>query len=88
MENRSFARAKLNAKATVYRNNETFEGEVTNLSLSGTFVTSVSTLERNDLVTVTIYHPLTRQNLSKVKAKVARVTDMGVGLHFEKPLIL
>ena len=86
-ENRSFARAKLNARACIYRDNEIYEGEVKDLSITGAFITTFSPLGRNDLVALTIYHTLTPEILSNVKAKVARVTDMGVGLQFEKPLI-
>jgi predicted acyltransferase (DUF342 family) len=86
-ENRSFARAKLVTKACIYKDNQVIEGEVQNLSMNGAFVAIFGSLGRNDLVAVTIYHTLTTQNLSNIKAKVARVTDMGVGLQFEKPLI-
>jgi len=86
-ENRCFARAKLETKARIYKDNQIIEGEVTNLSMNGAFVTISDSLGRNDLVVVTIYHTLTTQNLSNIKARVARVTDMGVGLQFEKPII-
>jgi hypothetical protein len=84
-ERRVYERLDLSTKAHIQLDDEVVEGEVKNLSISGAFVTSVRSMELNTEVELSIDDPLT-ENLNNLKAKVARVTDGGVGLHFKKPL--
>jgi hypothetical protein len=86
-EKRNFARMSFHAKAILQQGDRVIEGEVENLSMKGAFVTPVWHRGINDLVAVTIYHPLTPQVLCELMAKVVRVTDKGMGLRFEKTLL-
>lgn len=86
-EKRKYARATLRAVACIYKDDEIIVGEVKDLSVSGTFVSTAMQMEVNEVVTVTIYHRLTPQALHDVKARVARVTEYGMGLQFEKNLM-
>ena len=84
-ERRVYERQELSTTAHIHLDEESIEGEVKNLSISGAFVTSARSIELNAEVELSIDNPLT-QNLDNLKAKVVRVTDNGVGLHFKKPL--
>src|SRR6185369_8582664 len=84
-ERRVYERQDLSTKAHIHLDHEIVEGEVKNLSISGAFVISARSMELNAEVELSIDNPLT-QNLNNLKAKVARVTDTGAGLHFKKPL--
>ncbi len=86
-EKRNFARLALHATASIHKKGQVIDGEVKDLSMKGAFVTSSEQLEINDRVAVTIYHTLTPQPLCDLEAKVVRVTDKGMGLHFEKSLL-
>ena len=86
-ENRTYARRELHARALIHKKSSVAVGEVVNLSMNGAFVTSSMQMEVDDEVTVTIYHTLTPQILRDLKAKVVRVTEVGMGLKFEKLLI-
>lgn len=84
-ERRVYERHELSTKAHIHWDEKSVEGEVRNLSISGAFVTSARSIELNTEVELSIDDPLT-QNLNNLQAKVARVADNGVGLHFKKPL--
>ena len=84
-ERRTYERHDLSAKAQIHVDKEIVEGEVKNLSISGAFVAAVRSIELNAEVEVSIDEPLT-QNLNNLQAKVTRVADNGVGLHFREPL--
>lgn len=84
-EKRTFARVDMSTKAHIRLDDQVIDGDVENLSVSGAFVTSAKQLKINAEVAVTIENPLT-ENICDLKAKVARVTDKGMGLQFEKPL--
>jgi aspartate 1-decarboxylase len=86
-ENRTYARRTLHARALMHKSGCIVLGEVVDLSMNGAFVTSARQMEVDDVVTVTIFHTMTPQILSDLKAKVVRVTDRGMGLQFEKLLI-
>lgn len=86
-EKRTYARRTLHARALMHKSGSIVLGEVVDLSMNGAFVTSAMQMEVGDLVTVTIFHTLTPQILSDLKARVVRVTDFGMGLQFEKLLI-
>jgi len=73
----------LHAEAILLKDDLIFEGEVQNLSLQGAFVTTGWPLRLYDLVMLTVDKTLACQ----IKAKVVRVTDMGMGLEFEKNLL-
>lgn len=84
-ERRTYRRQDLSAKAQINVDHEIVDGEVKNLSLSGAFVASSKQMELHSQVELSIDNPLT-ENVKNLKAKVARVTHNGVGLHFVKPL--
>ena len=86
-EKRNFARLTLRAKARIQRDDEVIEGEVENLSLKGVFVNTSRQMAMNERVGVTINHTLTPQALCVLKARVVRVTDLGMGLQFEKSIL-
>jgi hypothetical protein len=84
-ERRVCERYNLSTKAHLLLNDEIIEGEVRNISVSGAFVAIARLLEMNTEVELSIDNPLTH-HLNFLKAKVARVADNGVGLHFASPL--
>ena len=84
-ERRAYERHDLSARAQINLGEEVVEGEVKNLSISGAFVTSPRSIELDTEVEISIDEPLT-QNLNNLQAKVARVSEDGVGLHFKKPI--
>jgi DNA-directed RNA polymerase subunit E'/Rpb7 len=84
-ERRVYERHDVSTKARIHLDEEIVEGEVKNLSMSGAFVKPARPLDLNAEVELSIDDPLT-ENLNHLQAKVARVADNGVGLHFKKPL--
>lgn len=84
-ERRVYERHDLPTKANIILDEEIIEGQVKNLSISGAFVTSARAIDLNAEVELSIDDPLTK-DLNKLQAKVTRVADDGVGLHFKKPL--
>jgi exosome complex RNA-binding protein Csl4 len=86
-EKRTYARRTLHARALLHKRGSIVVGEVVDLSMNGAYVTSAVQMEVGDMVTVTIFHTLTPQILRDLKAKVVRVTDLGMGLQFDKLLI-
>jgi predicted RNA-binding protein (virulence factor B family) len=85
-EKRSYPRTKLYALASISIGGQTVAAEVRDLSRNGVFITTAQTVEVSDRVEVIIYHALTQQPPRTMKARVARVTEFGVGLQFEKVL--
>ena len=86
-EKRTYARRTLHARALIHKNCSIAVGEVVDLSMNGAYVTSAIQVEIGDMVTITIFHTLTPQILRDLKAKVVRVSELGMGLQFEKLLI-
>jgi hypothetical protein len=83
MEKRIYARLELHAKGFIHWDDQHIEGEVENVSVKGAFVMADSLKGINGVVAFTIDNTSTCDR----KAKVVRVTDKGVGLQFEKPLL-
>lgn len=83
-ERRNFARLVLHAKAYINWDGRDIAGEVENVSIKGAFVTAASQMAINDVVAFTIDNTPTFDR----KAKVVRVTNKGMGLQFEKPLLV
>jgi hypothetical protein len=90
-EKRNFARLGLHAKAYLRWDGQYIEGEVENVSIKGVFVTATSPfvaaarqMAINDVVAFTIDNT----PACDLKAKVVRVTDKGMGLQFEKTLLV
>jgi hypothetical protein len=71
--------------AQIHVDNEIVAGEVKDISLSGAFVLTDRSMEPNADVELSIENPLS-EGTDNIEAKVARVTDNGVGLQFKKPL--
>jgi hypothetical protein len=84
-ERRIYERHEVSTIAKIHRDNETFTGHVTNLSISGAFVVPSQSLAQNADIEISIDNPLT-QNTNDLEAKVVRIKDNGVGLQFKKPL--
>lgn len=84
-ERRVYERHEVSTMAKIQQGNETFDGQVKNLSVSGVFVSPSRSLEQNSDIEISIDNPLT-QNMNGLEAKVVRIEDDGVGLQFKKPL--
>jgi len=81
-EKRKYTRQPLHTKANLKLGCQSIDVESENLSLSGVFVTAVAPMDTNDAVAITIGNtPIS------AKAKVVRVTDIGMGLQFKITLL-
>jgi hypothetical protein len=82
-EKRSFARLALHARTYILWDGQHIVGELENVSINGAFVMAASPMRVNEVVAFTIEDTPTIDR----KAMVVRVTDKGMGLQFEKPLL-
>jgi len=81
-EKRKPTRLAVHSKANIKLGGRSIKAESENVSLNGAFVTAVRQDELNDVVGFNFSHlPIS------AKAKVVRVTNEGIGLHFENTLL-
>ena len=85
---REYTRLPIHADARILTNGDAVEGMVENLSIKGAFVMLASQMKINDLVTVTMSDAISSQIIKDLKARVVRVSDNGVGLQFEKTILV
>jgi hypothetical protein len=81
-EKRTSARLAFQAKANINTHDQSVEGIVQDVSMTGVFIAAPNQINSSETVAVTIYHT----NVWNKKAKVVRVTDWGMGLQFETSL--
>lgn len=85
MEQRKFDRFGFRAEAFITHNDETFKGEVADLSLKGLFVKTKHPLAVDDTVSVAINFDGADEKFSfSIPATVVRKTEDGIGLSFKR----
>jgi hypothetical protein len=82
-ENRAFTRLAMHLKADMFLKDRTIKGQIENLSLKGVFIVAGEKLDLHQVVSISINNSLA----CRVRAKVVRVTDEGIGFEFEKTLL-
>lgn len=82
MDNRDFTRINLSEWGTITYNNETFGGEVENISLRGLFIQTSKKLPLHEPVDVSVH--LSIEKSLDFAATVVRLDDSGLGLLIDK----
>lgn len=85
MSTRKFSRVPFHVKATATVNGRSFHGKVSNLSMNGMFLETPERLPEGDVAELTIRLEGTDPEIAVVfTGRVTRITDDGIGFHFEK----
>lgn len=85
MSMRKFSRVPFHVVATVTAGSRSFQGEVENLSMNGLLVRTAERLQEGDEVEIVIALSGTDPEVRVTfNGRVARLTDAGIGFHFEK----
>jgi hypothetical protein len=82
---RKFSRVRFNVIATIATGNRSFSGKVQDLSMNGMFLVTEERLPVDTKVEISLLLVGTDPGISVLfTGRVARVTDQGVGFHFDK----
>lgn len=85
MSTRKFSRVAFHVSATVTVGGRSFQGKVSNLSMNGLFLETSERLSEGEAVDLTITLEGTEPVVSvNFQGRVCRITDDGIGFHFEK----
>lgn len=85
MSMRKFSRVAFHVVATITTAGRSFQGAVANLSMNGLFVETSERLPEGTAVEIVITLAGTEPELRVAfSGRVARLTETGVGFHFEK----
>lgn len=85
MSMRKFSRVAFHVVATVTAGSRSFQGAVSDLSMNGLFLETSERLPEGDAVEIMIALAGTEPELRVAfSGRVARLTETGIGLHFEK----
>jgi hypothetical protein len=88
VEHRCYTRFTVNAPATIWRDNVTVAGQVTNMSLGGAFIRVHPALLMHEAVTVTIHESARPPGLtSDLPATVVRCSETGCAVRFDGMLL-
>lgn len=82
MELRSFTRVDLSEWGTITYNNESFGGQVENISLKGLFIQTNKQLPLYEPVEVSVHHEIDKS--LDFSATVVRLDESGLGLLIDK----
>lgn len=82
MNGRDFTRIDISEWGTITYNNETFGGQVENISLRGLFIQTNKKLPLHEPVEVSVHHSLDKS--LDFDATVVRLDDSGLGLLIDK----
>jgi hypothetical protein len=82
MNSREFTRINLSEWGTITYNNETFGGQVENISLRGLFIQTSTQLPLYEPVDVSVHHEIDKS--MDFTATVVRLDETGLGLLIDK----
>lgn len=85
MSTRKFSRVPFHVVATATAGGRSFQGKVSNLSMNGLFLETSERLADGEAAELVIALEGTEPKISvSFSGKVCRITDTGIGFHFEK----
>ena len=85
MSTRKFSRVPFHVSATAVAGGRSFQGKVSNLSMNGLLLETVEHLAEGTTADITITLEGTDPEIAvSFQGRVTRVTDEGIGFHFEK----
>lgn len=87
MENRTYTRFPLKVCATIRHGGVTIVGRLVNMSLSGAFIGTTSTVAEREAVTVSILNGARSDLLNNLKATITRTSEAGCAVRFDAMLL-